>query len=264
MFSKLHQQLGTAGLVVAVVALVAALAGTAFAAAGLTGKEKNEVTKLAKKYAGKNGAAGPAGPQGATGPAGAKGDTGAGGPLGQPGANGNPGAPGTPGKPGKSVEVVAEPAGANCSDGGLAITVEGASSSEYVCNGETGFTEFLPSGKTETGNWSGFAENPEGTGAVASVAVSFNIPLETAPVPVIVPRVEISAGTFEPGSTPDCPGIVDELPTAEAGHVCLYEEQVIGENPALGGFPANKSGVFTFGKCSKMCAWKGSWAVKAP
>jgi Collagen triple helix repeat (20 copies) len=261
MFSKLHQQLGTAGLVVAVVALIAALAGTAFAAAGLTGKEKKEVTKLAKKYAGKNGAVGPAGPQGAAGPAGAKGDAGA---VGQPGATGNNGAPGTAGKPGKSVEVVAEPAGANCSDGGLAITVEGASSSEYVCNGETGFTEFLPSGKTETGNWSGFAENPENTGAVASVPVSFNIPLETAPIPVIVPRVEISAGTFEPGSTPDCPGIVNELPTAEAGHVCLYEEQVIGENPALGGFPANKSGVFTFGKCSKMCAWKGSWAVKAP
>jgi len=91
MFSKLHDRLGTAGLVVAVVALVLALAGTAFAAAGLNGKQKKEVKKIAKQFAGKAGAPGATGPTGATGPQGAKGDTGPKGEAGAPGENGEDG-----------------------------------------------------------------------------------------------------------------------------------------------------------------------------
>ena len=54
----IREPFGTAGLIVACVALVLALTGAAFAAAGLTGKQKKEVEKIAKKYAGKPGAAG--------------------------------------------------------------------------------------------------------------------------------------------------------------------------------------------------------------
>jgi hypothetical protein len=85
MLSRVHNKLGTAGLIVAIVALVAALAGTAFAAVDrLSGQEKKEVKKIAKKLVPK-GPTGPAGPAGPAGAPGAKGDTGATGPAGPPG-----------------------------------------------------------------------------------------------------------------------------------------------------------------------------------
>lgn len=91
MFSKLHERLGTAGLVVAIIALVAALAGTAIAATGLNSKQKKEVKSIAKQFAGEDGSAGPAGPAGPQGPPGAKGDTGSQGPEGKAGSQGKPG-----------------------------------------------------------------------------------------------------------------------------------------------------------------------------
>lgn len=101
MFSRIHQKLGTAGLIIAVVALVAALAGSAVAAVDrLSRQEKKEVKKIAKKFAGKPGApgaAGPAGPQGAPGPQGPQGAPGPGGPIGVPGEPGPKGPPGLPG-----------------------------------------------------------------------------------------------------------------------------------------------------------------------
>jgi len=101
MFSRIHNKLGTAGLVVALVALVAALSGAAFAAVDkLSPQEKKEVGKIVKKEIKKfapkpvPAVAGPAGPKGDTGPAGPKGDTGAVGPEGPPGEEGPVGPPG--------------------------------------------------------------------------------------------------------------------------------------------------------------------------
>jgi hypothetical protein len=95
MFKKIHEKLGSAGLIIAVVALIAALGGIAVAAGPrLSSTQKKEVTKIAKKFAGKPGATGPAGPQGPAGAAGAKGDAGA------PGAKGDKGATGPEGPPG--------------------------------------------------------------------------------------------------------------------------------------------------------------------
>jgi hypothetical protein len=94
MLKRLHNRLGSAGLVVAVVAVVVAVAGTAFAAGGLTKKQEKQVVKIAKKYAGKNGkdgatgATGPAGAPGPKGDQGAKGDTGSQGPQGLQGPAG--------------------------------------------------------------------------------------------------------------------------------------------------------------------------------
>lgn len=94
MFRRIHDKLGTAGLVVAVVALVAALTGAAFAAGGLTKKQEKRVIAIAKKYAGKPGPPGPAGPQGPAGSPGAKGDAGSKGDTGAPGPKGPTGATG--------------------------------------------------------------------------------------------------------------------------------------------------------------------------
>jgi len=91
MISRIHERLGTAGLVVAIVALVAALGGTAFAMAGLNSKQKKEVKGIAKQFAGKpgpKGATGPQGPAGQQGPIGANGKDGAAGPTGPSGSMG--------------------------------------------------------------------------------------------------------------------------------------------------------------------------------
>jgi hypothetical protein len=82
----LHKRLGTAGFVLAIAALVLAMTGAAFAAAGLTAKQKKEVTRIAKKFAGKPG------PKGETGATGA---TGKEGPQGRQGIQGEPGTKGT-------------------------------------------------------------------------------------------------------------------------------------------------------------------------
>jgi hypothetical protein len=100
MFKRVHEKLGSAGLIIAVVALVAAFTSSAFAGATewkLTKSEQKEVKKIAKKYAGEDGAPGAQGPPG---PAGAKGDTGAAGAPGAKGATGPEGPEGPPGPPG--------------------------------------------------------------------------------------------------------------------------------------------------------------------
>jgi Collagen triple helix repeat (20 copies) len=92
---KVHDRLGSAGLIVAVVALVAALGGSAFAALpGLNSKQKKQVKSIAQSEAKKFAGAGPAGPQGAAGAPGAKGDAGA---KGDPGAKGATGSEGPAG-----------------------------------------------------------------------------------------------------------------------------------------------------------------------
>ena len=94
LYQRFQDRFGTAGVVLGVIALILALSGTALAAKGaLTSKQKKEVEKIAKKYAGKPGAPGATGPQGAPGP---KGDTG---PKGGTGAEGEEGPEGPEGSP---------------------------------------------------------------------------------------------------------------------------------------------------------------------
>jgi hypothetical protein len=110
MIARIHEKLGTAGLVIAIVALIAALGGTAFAAVDkLSTVEKKEVKKIAKKFAGKPGAVGAQGPAGPQGPKGDKGETGA---PGSPGAPGEPGENGEPGVCSASLPVCDAPQGA--------------------------------------------------------------------------------------------------------------------------------------------------------
>ncbi len=81
MYSALHRQLGTAGLIVAIVALVAALGGGAYAASNAT-SSKQKVVKGPRGPKGAKGPAGPVGPTGPQGPGGPKGDPGERGPAG--------------------------------------------------------------------------------------------------------------------------------------------------------------------------------------
>jgi hypothetical protein len=208
MFSKLHQRLGTAGLVIAVVALVAALAGTAFAAAGLSGKQKKEVKKIAKKYAGKNGATGPAGPVGPAGPqgpAGAKGDNGAPGQAGAAGATGPTGATGVTGL------------GSTGATGATGVT-----GSPWTAEGT------LPAGSTETGAWSGVAPKE----VVEQISISFPIPL-ASPLSFFTNVKIIPAGETAPAECDNETGTAAsaENPEADPGFLCIFVAQ--GDAPAV-------------------------------
>jgi len=219
MISRIRESLGPAGFALAVMAMIAALAGGAYAASGgLTAKQKKQVTKIAKKYAGKPGAPGAAGAAGGSGPQGAPGAPGKDGTNGEDGIDGEDG---TDGAAGKSVEVGSATAGptGECEFGGATVQVAGEpGSKEAVCNGETGFTETLPSEKTETGTW-WF----QGNGASEQAApISFPIPLSVAD----------AASIKEVVTAPDseCPGTLAQ-PDAEPGVLCLYTNGPSNINP---------------------------------
>ena len=135
----LREPFGKAGLIVAICALVLALTGAAFAAGALTGKQKKEVEKIAKKFAGKPGPAGPAGANGAPGPQG---------PAGPAGAAGKEGPQGKEGK-------------------------QGLEGSPWTAGGT------LPSGETETGAWAFIVgpEQPTFHVPIGKSPISFPIPV---------------------------------------------------------------------------------------
>jgi hypothetical protein len=262
--SKLKEPFGKAGLTLAIVALVMAMVGGAYAAGALTGKQKKEVEKIAKKYAGKPGAPGANGTNGsngAPGEKGAKGDT------------GNAGAPGTDGEDGNSVVLLNEEPSGCPSEEGFTYEVEGSGEEDEVCNGidgQTGFTEFLPGGKTETGTWSVSLL----VGQSSKQPISFALPLETAPEPIFV----------EGASAAGCPGLEGGLPTAEPGKLCLYSLKVTAGALSIGflrpdalnpefEFPApaegtGPSGTILAAECEPgpepgPCFQYGTWAVTA-
>jgi hypothetical protein len=262
----IREPFGTAGLIVACVALVAALGGTAFAATKLNSTQKKEVEKIAKKFAGKPGAAGPAGPGG------------------KDGAKGADGSNGTNGSNGVSVTTAPASAG-ECPSGG--IKVLSASAPAKVCNGTTGFTELLPSGKTETGTITtpllqveAGAESMQVIATPISFAIPLGAPLGAAEVHFV------STEEQEEGTGPaECPGSA-ESPLAQAGNLCVYQGGTLiqeangeGEQEArvVKIFPvtattAGNSGAATSGADALVLFEAGeglafmqaSWAVTAP
>jgi hypothetical protein len=259
MFSKLRhpvrairEPFGTAGLILACVALIAALTGGAYAASGgLTAKQKKEVKKIAKKFAGKPGAPGPTGPAGS---AGSKGDT---------GAKGDSGASGTSAT---AVSFTGEQHG--CASGGIEVKSAGAPT--FVCNGETGFTEKLPPGKTETGAW---AFGTTGGVQPQYVPISFNIPLEQAPTIHVIKKNGLEKafnsdiGGYEEIEQPNCPGGVTE-PTAEPGNLCLYTEAEseinVGNHPFLSKSYTTGAVLTVIVEGGSSESGFGTWAVTAP
>jgi hypothetical protein len=271
MISRTHQKLGTAGFIISIVALVAALGGGAYAASGgLSVKQKKEVEKIAKKYAGKPGATGAAGPAGAKGGSGAPGAN---------GANGNPGTNGAPGTNGVSVtstKVLPTEATKCEGHGGSEFKIGTGGTTTFACNGVTGFTSTLPTGKTETGAFGTAVFLPQGGLEEVEIPISFPIPLQAPSEHAFFLNAEETAN--EEG-TNGCTGTV-EAPTAPAGSLCIYtaqEESTVGTEstfpaeafPTIAGNGYLPSGtVLRFfslgGEHAKALTVNGTWAVTAP
>jgi hypothetical protein len=270
MLRRIREPFGKAGVIVAIVALVAALGGGAYAASGgLTGKQKKEVEKISKQFAGKNGKNGPAGEKGATGGQGAPGEKGA---AGGQGATGDQGAPGqkgdagpkgdagSKGEPGESPTVVALASGEDpkCPEGGTkVIGVSGEIS--YACNGASGgggggYVETLPPGKTETGMWQGGEKLGVNFGESTLSVISFPLRLAVAPAHVVILAEEPTQVEEQM-----CPGSF-ENPKAAPGSLCLY---------TFSGLPElSQSGLHTIGADiflanNEFGPATGSWAVTA-
>jgi hypothetical protein len=194
----IREPFGTAGLIVACIALVAALGGTALAAAKLNSTQKKEVEKIAKKFAGKPGAQGLSGTNGTNGTPGTKGE------------KGDTGATGKSVVTGTATSI----AGGECPEvGGVTVQVEGDSATKkHICNGETGFTDALPSEKTETGTWAlATFQSPATEYGMRLVPVSFPIPLET----------ELDENHVHVAPNAECPGTTAN-PKAKPGNFCVY------------------------------------------
>lgn len=257
MISRMHDRLGTAGLIVAIVALVAAVGGSAFAAsknAPLTGKQKKEVEGIAKKYAGKPGTNGTNGSNGSNGAQGAKGDKGD---PGAPGAAGAPGAPGAAGESPKGTDFTGTKG--KCTNGG--VEYKGATTN-LVCNGKDG-----SSSPTQTGTWAVLSPGE------ALVPLTWSTPLADG---IAGTNVHIVNGA----PTADCPGSASE-PQAEPGHLCVYVATIaFGATPEIVGpfrgdatqaeafeneeEGASPSGAFLYVRGGVEAGLWGTFAVTAP
>jgi hypothetical protein len=245
MFSVVRRRLTYANVTMTL-ALVFAMTGGAFAAGKILITSTKQIKpSVLKQLQGKAGAQGPAGAAGSQGPAGPQGPAGANGKDGAPGSPGEKGAQGIQGVPGK--------------------------------NGTTGFTETLPSKKTETGVWafSALRGNP-----FIPVA-SFSIPLASAltgeDVHVINEKGEelhFEAPSTTPTKCGEPVGTAAE-PAAAPGNLCIY---IAGEgnasffdegvaNPATAGQGAGKTGA-TMQVIATVpeqgLEGHGTWAVTAP
>jgi hypothetical protein len=267
MLTRLRDQIGTAGLIVAIVALVAALSGGAYAATGGSGGGKATASAKQGKQGkqgkpGKTGPAGPAGAQGPAGPAGPQGAAGAKGDTGAPGANGSAGPAGPAGAPGP-----AGPAGSPWTAGGT-----------------------LPSKKTETGFFAGSgsifaydkdAEEEKPSSGAIYVPVSFTLPVAGTVELVIRPSVNSIGQTpeereqiKEEAADNGCPGVEEGIPQADPGKLCIYalvEQGASSFGISFASDPTAESataGVSASGavvplSCTGSCQFYGPWAVTA-
>jgi hypothetical protein len=246
----IREPFGTAGLVVACVAMVLALTGAAFAAKGaLTGKQKKEVEKIAKKYAGKPGAPGAQGPPGPQGAAGANGKDGS---NGTDGTDGTDGIDGTDGKSPEIVETLS-PGEEGCDAGGVVYEAEGVANSDAViCNGSNGSPwtagGTLPPGATETGIWSA-QSSAAGAEFGIFAPVSFPIPLNDSTAPSgSMPSANVLYGeeTAEPFAQ-SCPGSIAR-PKAKPGFLCVYQAVLVNTTFAkIAKVPSGPQGAFSTG-----------------
>jgi hypothetical protein len=210
MLSRIRKRLTYANVAMTL-ALVFAMTGGAYAAGKVlitsTKQIKPNVLAQLKGKAGAQGPTGPAGPAGPQGPAGGKGE------------NGTSGVNGAPGESVSSASVKTTEAA--CGKlGGSKFTVGGKET--LACNGKsgtTGFTETLPAGKSESGNWVSAGAPPytELFGHPwVPTSIAFNIPLANAPAVHIIP-----AETPEENDPKGCAGTVS-APAAEPGNLCIF------------------------------------------
>jgi hypothetical protein len=216
--NRTREPFGKAGLTAAILALVLAMVGGAWAASGLNSKQKKEVTKIAKKFAGKPGANGTNGTNGSNG---------------TEGKEGPQGKQGEPGKNGESVKVTPLTSGQCANHEGGAKFKVGAEEAE-ACNGEKGAqgepwtpNGTLPSEATETGSFVVVTttEPPQ-----VFAPISFPIPLAKAPKGHFVTQAEIVGEEVPVECTVNGVEGSAENPLAAPGNLCLYEN--FGAPPA--------------------------------
>jgi Collagen triple helix repeat (20 copies) len=179
--------------------------------------------------------AGKPGPPGAPG---SKGDTGA------PGSKGDQGPKGDQGEPGKAGE-------------------RGPEGSPWTAGG------ILPSEETETGAWA-LGATPTEDKKRKDIAVSFNIPLASAPEVHVIDengKEKVFGAGIEEIDQPACPGEVEE-PAAEPGNLCLYTEKeanVLFANYEVGLFSHSytSGAVIAFVLAEGGAEAHGTWAVTA-
>jgi hypothetical protein len=250
MFARVHNRLGTAGLVVAIVALVAALSGAAFAASSkLSPQEKKEVKKIAKKLV----QPGPAGAPGANGAPGAKGAPG------EKGAKGDPEAPGQPGEAGMCSE-----ANPSCS-----LASGGELTGEWAASGGEGDLSLAAISFPLRVSPAPIALVPQKVDPL-----TFGFQLEDGSASIFGPHPGGGDTLAEAEENEDayleaCPGSFDQ-PEAAPGFLCIYEgtrEGTISNVPANLGpkdEAANEFGiVIPFQMGADNSAVRGSWAVTA-
>ncbi len=277
MFSTLRNRFGIPG-VISVIALVFALVGGALAANNL-GDSGSSATASAKKKKAVKGPRGPKGAKGATGAAGPAGATGPVGPAGAAGPKGDTGATGESGDNGKDgFSVTSAPATAEeCPEGGTKFT--SVSGTSEVCNGadgQTGFTEVLPSEKTETGAYVIASEAGTGTFVGSALAsISFSIPLSE--------ELPLSNVVYVPAAAPEPPAECENgehpgtasvsNPEASPGFLCVYEgtsfglvsAEMLAIKPTNGTFGTSTAGAILAQEVTAPEArGTGTWAVTAP
>lgn len=240
MLSRMHQKLGTAGLVVSIVALIAALTGAAIAAPKFV--TKPEATKIAKKWAkkipGPTGPAGPAGAVGAPGPAGAVGPAGPAGPEGKQGIQGIQGKEGPEGEPGPPGEDGA------CSEANADCT--------------------MPKGSTLQGMWAFGITQKEQTALFIDISWGLKYP---GGVPKFVYVNKAGEEKGPNAGAGNCPGTNVE-PDAAPGYLCVYEMEALGSYDPFKFFPpivSSGGAVFVpIPASGTSVAGFGTWAVTAP
>jgi hypothetical protein len=252
-----------APILVSIIALVFASIGAAVAS-DQSGSGSSATASKAKK-----GPPGPRGPRGKTGKAGAQGAPGVAGPTGPAGAAGAKGDKGDKGDPGDQGPtgpgVTPSPASvAECPSGGVKLTPTPSGTPTKVCNGLTGFTDTLPSGKTETGGWSVDGSSADAFGLITTI--SFAIPLKDE-----IPAANvhyIGNSTTDPNCASNAEGIAN--PTAAQGHLCVYEGISLLGAPTIHSLVDDPSKIsrsgalLTFAAPEEVGLAFGTWAVSAP
>jgi len=159
----------------------------------------------------------------------------------------------------------------NCGGRGGSKFAVGAGTPTYACNGkqgiqgedgETGFTETLPPGKTETGTWvlgplptvtcevpeTSCTTQVEGATGLSEIRSPISFPI---PLPADLAEANVHYMEAEATPTTECPGTA-AAPQALAGHLCVYTGEVVGPSFAFvginkaagGGGGASTAGAF--------------------
>jgi hypothetical protein len=223
--------------------------GGAYAAQSSSSGKATASAKAKRGPKGPKGATGPAGPQGLAGPAGAKGNAGANGAAGATGATGPTGPTGAKGATGATGPT--GPTGAT---------------------GFSGFTETLPSGKTETGNWSTSATF-ESSFQFLPFAISYSIPLAKKSEHIIYLDKAQTAASAGSGGCEWEPANLNDIPVAPPGTLCVFTEEesssqakfgFIGPNALEEGDSTTGAWIWFFVESAPTLANQyGTWAVTA-